>query len=188
LVRLHSPAAIAVLGGWGRLAHLSVLYMRIAALGLPFALIAVAGQGYLRGLSRLRLPFVLLLAGNLLNGALEVVFVYVLHLGVAGSAWATVIAQVAIALALLATMTPIHGGDWLPDWAALRELAGTVLDHVGSIWPIFALMQPLNAVVFALDGILIGAGDTRYLMWAMLSSSVVAFAPVALASAVLGWG
>ena len=30
------------------------------------------------------------------------------------------------------------------------------------LWPIFALMQPLNGVVFALDGILIGASDGRY--------------------------
>ena len=28
------------------------------------------------------------------------------------------------------------------------------------IWPLFALMQPANGAVFALDGILIGAGDT----------------------------
>ena len=32
-----------------------------------------------------------------------------------------------------------------------------------ALWPLFALMQPAGAVVFALDGILIGAGDTRYL-------------------------
>jgi Na+-driven multidrug efflux pump len=36
--------------------------------------------------------------------------------------------------------------------------------------------------VFALDGILIGAGDTRFLMWGMLAASVAVFAPIALAS------
>ena len=31
-----------------------------------------------------------------------------------------------------------------------------------------ALFQPLNGIVFVLDGLLIGAHDTRFLMWAML--------------------
>ena len=30
-------------------------------------------------------------------------------------------------------------------------------------------MMPANGAVFALDGILIGAGDTRFLMWGMLA-------------------
>ena len=57
-----------------------------------------------------------------------------------------------------------------------------------AIWLIFALMQPANAAVFALDGILIGAGDTRYLMWAMLASALLIYVPVALLSLELGWG
>ena len=42
-----------------------------------------------------------------------------------------------------------------------------VLDQAQELWPLFALMQPVGALVFALDGILIGAGDTRYLASAM---------------------
>jgi Na+-driven multidrug efflux pump len=48
-------------------------------------------------------------------------------------------------------------------------------------------MQPLGGAVFALDGILIGASDTRYLMWSMLAASAVFIALAALALA-LGWG
>ena len=40
-----------------------------------------------------------------------------------------------------------------------------VIDRAQEIWPLFALMQPANGAVFALDGILIGAGDTRFLMY-----------------------
>ena len=36
-----------------------------------------------------------------------------------------------------------------------------VLHQAALLWPFFALMQPLGGAVFALDGILIGAGDTR---------------------------
>jgi Na+-driven multidrug efflux pump len=48
-------------------------------------------------------------------------------------------------------------------------------------------MQPLGGAVFALDGILIGAGDTRYLMWSMLAASAV-FIALASLSLALGWG
>jgi Na+-driven multidrug efflux pump len=48
-------------------------------------------------------------------------------------------------------------------------------------------MQPLGGAVFALDGILIGAGDTRYLMWSMLAASAV-YVAIAALSLALGWG
>jgi Na+-driven multidrug efflux pump len=51
-----------------------------------------------------------------------------------------------------------------------------------------ALMQPLAAVVFALDGVLIGAGDTRYLAASMLLAGVGAYVPIALLALALGWG
>jgi Na+-driven multidrug efflux pump len=44
---------------------------------------------------------------------------------------------------------------------------------------IVALLQPINAVVFVLDGILIGAGDLRYLAKAMAVSGLVVFLPIA---------
>ena len=50
-----------------------------------------------------------------------------------------------------------------------------------------AVMQPLNGVVFVLDGLLIGAGDLRYLAGAMVVS-FVAFLPCALAVLALGLG
>ena len=41
--------------------------------------------------------------------------------------------------------------------------------------------------MFALDGILIGAGDTRFLMWGMLAAAAV-YVPVALLALDQGWG
>ena len=289
-------AVIGAMWGRGEVGRLAVLYMRIAALGLPFALISIAGEGYLRGVSRLRLPLLILLVGNVLNALVEVLFVYGLGLGIAGSAWATVIAQSIMAAGFVAVSVPRHAALLRPDWRALWSLATTggqifirtgslflvfilagailarigvaslaahqiafqlwsflalaldalaiaaqimishelgagraararelarrtlvwsvvvgglfaaimvalagpaghlftgnaaVLGKLAEIWPIFALMQPINAIVFALDGILIGAGDTRFLMWAMLPCSLLAFAPLAIASLVLGWG
>ncbi len=62
-----------------------------------------------------------------------------------------------------------------------------VIGRAAEIWPLFALMQPVGAAVFALDGILIGAGDTRFLKWSMLAA-LAAFAPLALGALFLGFG
>jgi len=70
----------------------------------------------------------------------------------------------------------LAGSDVIPRAFTSDE---AVLDAASSAWPIFALMQPAAAVVFALDGILIGAGDTRFLAWAMVAALAV-FAPLAL--------
>lgn len=55
-----------------------------------------------------------------------------------------------------------------------------------SLWWV-AATQPVNGVVFALDGVLIGAGDMRFLAVAMVVALAV-FAPAALAVAWLGLG
>lgn len=57
----------------------------------------------------------------------------------------------------------------------------------GALWPVLlvaALFQPLAGVVFVLDGVLIGAGDGRYLAWAG-TAVLLLFAPVAWAVATL---
>jgi putative MATE family efflux protein len=288
------------MGGHGRVEVLAARYLRISAAGLPCALAGVAAGGYFRGVARLRLPLVILLAGNLLNAGLELLLVDGLGWGIAGSAAGTVGAQVVMALWYCrAAGWPARDGAGAigrPDLAVLRTLAGTgfeifvrsgtlyasflvagaVLARVGSaslaahqiafqlwnflalaldalaiaaqvlvshalalgeiersrrlavrilvwsvlagagfglallalepvlprvfsansrvlnrahaIWPIFAAMQPINAAAFALDGILLGAADTRFLMWAMLPCTLLVFLPLALLSLAAGWG
>jgi Na+-driven multidrug efflux pump len=60
-----------------------------------------------------------------------------------------------------------------------------VVERAKTLWPLFALMQPIGAAVFALDGILLGAGEAGYLAWSMLAA-LACFAPIAVAS--LDWG
>ena len=62
-----------------------------------------------------------------------------------------------------------------------------MIDKANEIWPLFALMMPFNGAVFALDGILIGAGDTRFLMWGMLAAAAV-YIPIALLALHDDWG
>jgi MATE family, multidrug efflux pump len=62
-----------------------------------------------------------------------------------------------------------------------------VVDRVQDIWLLFVLMQPLNGAVFALDGILIGASDGRFLMWSMVAA-FAACSAVSLAALAFDWG
>jgi Na+-driven multidrug efflux pump len=63
-----------------------------------------------------------------------------------------------------------------------------VVERAQEIWPLFALMQPLGGAVFALDGILIGAGDTRYLAASMVFAGFAVYIPIALAALAFDWG
>ena len=56
------------------------------------------------------------------------------------------------------------------------------------IFPLLVLFQPLNGIVFVLDGVLIGAHDTRFLMWAMLIGSSIIFIPITWLSLQFGFG
>lgn len=63
-----------------------------------------------------------------------------------------------------------------------------VLAEVADVWLIIALLQPVGGIVFVLDGVLMGAGDFRYLFWSTAVAALGALVPVCLAALVLGWG
>ena len=287
---------VQLMGGDDRVGELAVDYLRIGALGLPFALIALAGQGYLRGVSDLRTPLVIVVVANAANVLLNVVFIYGFDWGLNGSAAATVVAQAGMGAAFVQALMSAPADSRRPSLARIRPLArigreifvrttalyasflvaGAVLARMGAdslgahqiafqlfvflalvldaiaiagqvivgrtlgagdaeeahaaarrmiewavvagagfglvmlalidvvpraftsdqdvidraqeIWVLFALMQPANGAVFALDGILIGAGDTRFLMYSMLAASLGVFVPIALLSLALDLG
>jgi putative MATE family efflux protein len=279
----------------------ALTYLRISLLGVPSLLLVLAGTGYFRGLQDTRTPLVVAVVSAVANLAIELVLVFPLDTGVAGSAWSTVIAQTGAAAAYVRWVArdvrrrdvPVR-----PDWPSVRRAAavgvdlfvrtvslrlalsvatavaarrGTlalgahqiafelwnflalVLDSVAIagqamvgrllgagrpddaraaarrmiewgvgvgavlglavaglrpwlphvftddapvvavtaflLWYV-AVLQPLNGAVFVLDGVLIGAGDMRYLAWAM-AISAAAFIPAAAAVLVfdlgIGW-
>jgi putative MATE family efflux protein len=290
---LARPVAT-LMGGNGEILDQATLYLRIAALGSPFFMLASAGQGFLRGISDLRTPLYILVAAHTVNVVLELLFVYGFGWGLAGSAWGTVIAQVGMGAAFVRVQWRASGWE-APDLARIRSLmriggeiavrttallgsflvASAVLARVGpaslgahqiafqlfvflalvldaiaiagqvmvgrmlgagdargaraaakrmigwsvavgtvfglgllalggviphaftsdravierahAIWPLFAAMMPANGAVFALDGILIGAGDTRFLAWGMVAAAAV-YVPIALLALHQGWG
>jgi putative MATE family efflux protein len=292
LAVLAGPLADGLNGSAADVAALTARYVALSAIGLPGMLVALAGEGFLRGVSDLSTPLRILVACNVANVALELVLVYGLGLGLDGSALGTVAAQLAMGALFARHMLRAPADDRRPSLARIRPLVrmgahltvrsaallgafllgsavaariGTaslgahqiafelyvflalVLDAIAiagqiivarllgsgdglgareaaqrmigwavvagvvfgvvllagtdliprafssdprvwaqaaSAWPLFAAMQPVAAAVFALDGILIGAGDTRYLAGAMIVSLGV-FVPAALAAGTL---
>ena len=295
LLVAFAPAVVELMGGSGRTADYAVTYLRIVSLGLPFAFIAIGSQGYLRGVADLRTPLVILIAGNVANAILEVLFVYGFGWGIEGSAWGTVIAQAGMGAAFVVVLIRSARGDLRPRARLMRRLvsvgryifirtaalmaaftlAGAIVTRFGdasiaahqiafqlwiflalvldaiaiagqvlvgrglgagdserayeasarmiwlsvyagigfaavllaiegvlpyaftsdelvvertqAIWLLFALMQPLNGAVFALDGILIGASDGPFLAWSMVGA-FAASAAVSVAAIVFDWG
>jgi putative MATE family efflux protein len=122
---LARPAAIA-LGGDGAVLDNAVTYLTISAAGTPFVLVALVGHGYLRGVRDTRTPLAVAAGANVLNLVVEVVLVYGLDTGVAGSAWGTVIAQVVAAGVFLGILVPrlrASGASLRVDRPEMRRLA-----------------------------------------------------------------
>jgi len=55
------------------------------------------------------------------------------------------------------------------------------------IWPWFVGMLPLGGVVFALDGVFVGAGDARYLRNLTIMAGLCGFFPMIWLSLIFGW-
>ena len=63
-----------------------------------------------------------------------------------------------------------------------------VLAQATVAWWFLAAVQPLAGVVFALDGVLMGAGDVGYLRTVTIGAALVGFVPLSLLAVPLGWG
>jgi putative MATE family efflux protein len=63
-----------------------------------------------------------------------------------------------------------------------------VLAQVPHAWWFFVGLQPVAGLVFAVDGVLLGAGDAAYLRTVTLLAAVVGFLPLVWLSFALHWG
>lgn len=298
LVLPTAPSLVELFGASETAAPYAITYLRISALGIPAMLVVLAATGVLRGLQDTRTPLYVAIGGFVANALLNVGLVYGADLGIAGSAWGTVIAQCGMAAVYLVVVVRgarRHGASLRPDAVGIRAsaragvpllvrtlslravlmIATAVAARLGdaniaahqivlSLWsllafaldaiaiagqaiigrylgaddpqgaravcrrmvewgiavgvvlallvvlarplllPLFtgdpgvmdaalpallvvALSQPVCAIVFVLDGVLMGAGDGPYLAWAMVLTLAV-FAPVALLVPALGGG
>lgn len=80
----------------------SMLYLNVYCLGLPFVFYYNISTGIFSALGDSKTPFTFLAASSLSNIAVDILFVSVFHMGVAGVAWATFLCQgVSCVLALV---------------------------------------------------------------------------------------
>src|SRR5262245_28550138 len=156
-------------------------YLRISALGLPAMLVILAVTGVLRGLQDTTTPLVASVAGFSANIVLNIVFVYGLHWGIAGSAWGTVIAQTGMAAALVAVLLVKAGRTH----ARLRPHPGRVLLAARTGTPLLVRTLALRTTLLLTTWIAASLGDVTLAAHqvAMTVWSFLAFALDALAIA-----
>lgn len=64
----------------------------------------------------------------------------------------------------------------------------SVLDQIGVPWWFLVAQLPVAGIVFAIDGVLLGAGDATFMRNATLISALVGFLPLVWLSLAFGWG
>jgi putative MATE family efflux protein len=89
-----------------------------------------------------------------------------------------------LAAAVLATAFAV-GASVLPT---LFTDDRSVLDAIGVPWWFLVAQLPIAGIVFALDGVLLGAGDAKFMRNATLVSALVGFLPPIWLSLAFGWG
>jgi putative MATE family efflux protein len=82
-------------------------------------------------------------------------------------------------------------GLYAAGWVVIPEAftsSTAVLTQAHVLWPWFVGMLPAAGIVFALDGVLIGAGDVAFLRTITIIAAIGAFAPLNLAALHWHWG
>ncbi len=88
------------------------------------------------------------------------------------------------AAAVLAAVLAL-GAEVLPT---VFTADGAVLAEIGVPWWFMVAQLPVAGIVFALDGVLLGAGDARFMRTATLISALAGFLPLIWLSLMFGWG
>jgi putative MATE family efflux protein len=117
---------IALFDAGPEVADAATTYLRLSWLGLLPMLLMLAATGVLRGLYDTRTPLYVAVAANLANIALNVLLVYGLDLGIAGSAIGTDLAQLGAAVALVTVVVRAArraGASLRPDLPGVRRSA-----------------------------------------------------------------
>ncbi|RSM67739.1 MATE family efflux transporter [Kibdelosporangium aridum] len=284
-----------LLSGSPEVADAAVGWLRIALFGVPFILITMAGNGWMRGVQDTVRPLRYVLAGNALSALLCPMLVHVAGLGLEGSAIANVVAQV-ISGAMFVRALIVEKVSLKPEFGKMRAQLGlgrdlvvrslafqacfisatavaahtstaavgahqvvlqlwtflalvldslaiaaqslvgealgaeddrqahkiawqvtgyglifgcllgvvfaavagvlprvftpdaSVLAEIPNAWWFFVALQPIAGVVFALDGVLLGAGDAAFMRNATLLAAIVGFLPFIWLSMFFDWG
>ncbi|MFD9561906.1 MATE family efflux transporter [Streptomyces sp. NPDC059994] len=188
-----APWFVDLFGASDTAAPYAVTYLRISALGIPAMLMVLAATGILRGLQDTRTPLYVAIGGFTLNAALNVGLVYGADLGIAGSAWGTVIAQFAMAAVYLAVVVRgarRHGASLRPDAAGIRASAQAGVPLLVRTLSLRAVLMIATAVAARLGDADIAAHQIILSLWSLLAFALdaIAIAGQAIIGRYLGSG
>ncbi|TQE14787.1 MATE family efflux transporter [Streptomyces ipomoeae] len=188
-----APTLVALFGSSDTAAPYATTYLRISALGIPAMLVVLAATGVLRGLQDTRTPLYVAVAGFVTNAALNAGLVYGANLGIAGSAWGTVIAQCGMAAAYLWVVIRgalRHGASLRPDTAGIRASAQAGAPLLVRTLSLRAILMIATAVAARLGDEDIAAHQIILSLWSLLAFALdaIAIAGQAIIGRYLGAG
>ncbi|MCW7986179.1 multidrug transporter MatE [Streptomyces platensis subsp. clarensis] len=188
-----APWLVEAFGASGTAAPYATAYLRISALGIPAMLVVLAATGVLRGLQDTKTPLYVALGGFSANAALNIGLVYGAGLGIAGSAWGTVIAQCGMAAVYLAVVVRgarRHGASLRPDAAGIRASAQAGVPLLVRTLSLRAVLMIATAVAARLGDAEIAAHQIVLTLWSLLAFALdaIAIAGQAIIGRYLGAG
>jgi Na+-driven multidrug efflux pump len=175
IVALASPLT-SLLGGKGLVARDAVTYLEISSIGMIPLVTTFAGTGHLNGLGNTKRPFAIALASNGINIVLEILLVYVVHLGIAGSAWGTVAAQFAAAGLFVASSLRAQVRPARPRRSDLARLARDGVPLTIRTVALSVAQLSCTAVAARLGGAILAGHQIALQIWMLLALTVDALA------------
>ncbi|MFD7313902.1 MATE family efflux transporter [Streptomyces sp. NPDC059883] len=188
-----APWLVGLFGASDTAAPYAVTYLRISSLGIPAMLVVLAATGVLRGLQDTRTPLYVAIGGFGANAVLNVVLVYGAGLGIAGSAWGTVLAQCAMAAVYLIVVVRgarRHGASLRPDAAGIRASAQAGVPLLVRTLSLRAVLMIATAVAARLGDADVAAHQIILSLWSLMAFALdaIAIAGQAIIGRYLGAG
>ncbi|MGW6063132.1 MATE family efflux transporter [Streptomyces sp. NPDC055189] len=174
-----APSLVELFGASDTAAPYAITYLRISSLGIPAMLVVLASTGVLRGLQDTKTPLYVAIGGFVANGVLNVGLVYGAGLGIAGSAWGTVIAQCAMAAVYLFVVVRgarRHGASLRPDAAGIRACAQAGAPLLVRTLSLRAILMIATAVAARLGDADVAAHQIILSLWSLMAFALDAIA------------
>ncbi|MFD3941570.1 MATE family efflux transporter [Streptomyces sp. NPDC058579] len=174
-----APWLIDIFGASDTAAPYATTYLRISILGIPAMLVVLAATGVLRGLQDTRTPLYVAIGGFTANALLNVGLVYGAGMGIAGSAWGTVIAQFAMAAVYLVVVVRgarRHGASLRPDAAGIRASAQAGVPLLVRTLSLRAVLMIATAVAARMGDAEVAAHQIILSLWSLMAFALDAIA------------
>ncbi|MEY2242713.1 MATE family efflux transporter [Streptomyces sp. BF23-18] len=174
-----APSLMELFGASDSAAPYATTYLRISVFGIPAMLVVLAATGILRGLQDTKTPLYVAVGGFVANAVLNIVLVYGAGLGIAGSAWGTVIAQCGMAAVYLHVVlrgARRHDASLRPDAAGIRACAQAGTPLLVRTLSLRAILLIATAVAARLGDAEMAAHQIILSLWSLLAFALDAIA------------